>query len=293
MERQSHAPVDQAPPVDTWGLVCPACRGPLRFAAGAAACDACRETYAIADGIPSFLRDEETAWASYHETNPNYARADPLPPHPYYAQHVPSGTRRLLDLGAGDGVMSAGALDRASLVYCVDASRSGLARLTRRGERRMLPVAAMAERLPFADGFFDVVLMAFLIEHVRDDRAVLREVRRVLAADGRLIVSTDAPLYDRYIRPLSRRLVDPRINAPEPTHVNLLTPEALRARLREAGFASFYEHLWWTGERHRWWRPVLVVLKSLPIGRRVKETLLVSGFLMVCTPTIRMAEYDL
>jgi SAM-dependent methyltransferase len=47
---------------------------------------------------------------------------------------------------------------------------------------------AASERLPFASGNFDLVLSHEVIEHVRDDRAAIREMSRVLRAGGRAII---------------------------------------------------------------------------------------------------------
>jgi SAM-dependent methyltransferase len=45
------------------------------------------------------------------------------------------------------------------------------------------------EPLPFAAGAFDLVLLLDVLEHVSDPVFVLREIRRVLAPSGRLIIS--------------------------------------------------------------------------------------------------------
>jgi SAM-dependent methyltransferase len=45
-------------------------------------------------------------------------------------------------------------------------------------------------RLPFADGGFDVVVAGEVIEHVPHPDLMLSEIRRVLAADGWLVLST-------------------------------------------------------------------------------------------------------
>lgn len=46
--------------------------------------------------------------------------------------------------------------------------------------------------LPYPDGSFDLVLATDIIEHVDDDSAALREIRRVLKSDGRVIITVPA-----------------------------------------------------------------------------------------------------
>ncbi|MCM0083078.1 class I SAM-dependent methyltransferase [Geomonas sp. Red32] len=50
-----------------------------------------------------------------------------------------------------------------------------------------------ATRLPFPDGFFDLVCAFDLLEHLEDDREALKELRRVLSFGGVLLVSV--PLH--------------------------------------------------------------------------------------------------
>jgi len=56
-------------------------------------------------------------------------------------------------------------------------------------------VVAPAEQLPFAPGSFDVVLLHEVIEHVGDDRQVVREAHRVLASGGRMVIFAPNRLY--------------------------------------------------------------------------------------------------
>ena len=64
--------------------------------------------------------------------------------------------------------------------------------------------------LPFADGSFEAILCSHVLEHVSDDIAAMRELRRVLAAGGFLIVqvpiSGDTTDEDMTVTDPSQRL---------------------------------------------------------------------------------------
>lgn len=57
----------------------------------------------------------------------------------------------------------------------------------------MLLVADLSERLPFADGVFDDVVVSLVLHYLRDWTAPLAELRRVLRPGGRLLVSVYHP----------------------------------------------------------------------------------------------------
>jgi ubiquinone/menaquinone biosynthesis C-methylase UbiE len=100
--------------------------------------------------------------------------------------HIPAKPgERLLDLATGVGAMGV-RLQRdfpGTWVVGVDlsATQLGAARANHPG----LPLLrGDATRLPFADATFDRVHASWLLEHVPDPLAVLREVRRVLKPGG-------------------------------------------------------------------------------------------------------------
>lgn len=65
----------------------------------------------------------------------------------------------------------------------------GALKLRARGlQSRAALASGDAERLPFADGLFDGVLIGFGIRNVADPAAALAEMRRVLRRGGRLVV---------------------------------------------------------------------------------------------------------
>ena len=108
-----------------------------------------------------------------------------------------SRCRRLLDLGAGDGFVTAllGSAAGAALAVAVDVGApSPLA-----GRER--PVSRVTARLPgplpFPDASFDVAVTLETIEHVLDPDGLLQEIRRVLVPGGTLVLST--PRLDSFL----------------------------------------------------------------------------------------------
>lgn len=92
----------------------------------------------------------------------------------------------VLDLGCGTGELLARFLEQAPKVRCAGLDLSeGMLSVAREklGDRAEL-VRGDAERLPFGDGVFDVVLCSDSFHHYPDPRAVLAEVSRVLSPGG-------------------------------------------------------------------------------------------------------------
>ncbi len=135
---------------------------------------------------------------------------------------VPAGGLRVLDAGCGTGhnLLEFGMLGSAT---GVDSSPEAIEFCRRRGIEAVRE--APIEALPFEDGSFDLILATDVLEHLRDDRAALRELRRVAAPGGRLL--TTVPAY---------RWLWSRHDA-EHHHLRRYTLRQLRERLRECGWA--------------------------------------------------------
>jgi SAM-dependent methyltransferase len=96
---------------------------------------------------------------------------------------------RILDAGCGTGrnLVEYGPLGTAA---GADPSPTAVAFCHERGLDGV--IESGIEELPFADASFDLILATDVLEHIeRDDRAA-RELRRVTAADGRLLVTVPA-----------------------------------------------------------------------------------------------------
>jgi SAM-dependent methyltransferase len=103
----------------------------------------------------------------------------------------PDGTRRdVLDLGCGAGSTTLALVDDPDRFRVVgaDVSESALAEYVTATGRPA--VRLDAERLPFDTGRFDVVISDDVIEHLVDTDAYAREVHRVLASGGLLMLTT-------------------------------------------------------------------------------------------------------
>lgn len=117
--------------------------------------------------------------SSYYQ----HARRELLPFISYYA-------RRVLDVGCGAGALGhllkqERAVEEVAGIE-LSAEAAGMA-------RRMLDQVVVGNlediELPFADGYFDCIICADILEHLQDPAAILRKLSRVLAPDGTLVIS--------------------------------------------------------------------------------------------------------
>ncbi|MCA1615503.1 MAG: class I SAM-dependent methyltransferase [Acidobacteria bacterium] len=106
---------------------------------------------------------------------------------------LPPGARaRILDVGCGTGA-NLEMLARFGDAEGVDISEDALRFCRARGLTRVR--AGAAESLPYADAQFDLVTALDVVEHLDDDRAGLREMRRVLRPSGRALLFVPAFMW--------------------------------------------------------------------------------------------------
>lgn len=148
---------------------------------------------------------------------------------------------RVLDLGCGTGILSQDLQGKATVVSA-DYAALALAYCRRRHLRRL--VQADGHALPLRNAAFDVVLAVDTIEHLADDAAALREVRRIIKPRGMVIINVPAfqflwsshdvanQHFRRYSRPQLRRVVEAAgFQLSKLTYTNLLLfPPTLAVR---------------------------------------------------------------
>ena len=96
---------------------------------------------------------------------------------------------KILDLGCGTGIHIKEYEKRGAQCFGVDLSSAMLKIATRKTKSAKLKKANMTEGLPFKKGFFDIVTMSLVIDHVQNIGGVLDEIKRVLKKNGRVLIS--------------------------------------------------------------------------------------------------------
>lgn len=112
------------------------------------------------------------------------------------------------------------------------------------GERNVQFIIGNAEKLPFPENSFDKIIMSEIIEHVKDDIRVLKEVRRVLKPGGVLVLTTPNKDYPFLWDPINwflEHFFNFHIKSGFfagiwNQHVRLYRPEEIKKRLGKVGF---------------------------------------------------------
>ena len=91
----------------------------------------------------------------------------------------------ILDAGGGTGRIAAALRGGARDVVVADPSRGMLRRAVNKG---LAAICAPVESLPFSSGSFERVIMVDAFHHVADQRQAARELWRVIAPGGRIVI---------------------------------------------------------------------------------------------------------
>jgi ubiquinone/menaquinone biosynthesis C-methylase UbiE len=144
-----------------------------------------------------------------------------------------TGDDLLLDVGCGTGAASRAASTEVDLVVGMDLAPEMIRRATElaRAVENVRFLVADSEQLPFRDGAFTAVLCSNSFHHYPDPLRAVREMGRVLASGGRLVIG-DACADLR-----TARIADVVLRRIEPGHVRLYGSSELGSFLQRAGIS--------------------------------------------------------
>jgi SAM-dependent methyltransferase len=147
---------------------------------------------------------------------------------------LPRKGERILDLGCGDGQLTARIAAKGVAVSGVDASPEMVAAARSRG---VGSTVAQAEHLPFGDGEFDAVFSNAVLHWVRGQDEMMAEVHRVLRKRGRFVAEMGGHGNIAAIRTALFAVLERHGLRDREDGVNYFpTPEAYKRRLEKHGF---------------------------------------------------------
>ena len=164
--------------------------------------------------------------------------------------------KKVLDLCCGTGDLSKSLSKKGAAVVSLDFCRPMIIKGMERGAIRGSAVVADACLLPFKDGSFDMLTIAFGIRNIPDLGNFIRETKRVLKENGKLLIlELTRPenrlmarmhrLYLKRVLPAVGFMVSGRLTAYRylsKTVRTFIAPETLEERFAEHGFACSHRH---------------------------------------------------
>lgn len=142
---------------------------------------------------------------------------------------------RLLDVGGGTGRVSSAIRDLVDEVVVADVSFGMLEKADRSA---LKPVCGGSEALPFADNFFERVIMVDALHHVINHADSAREMLRVLKPGGVLVIEEpDIRTFGVKLIALAEKLLLMRSHFLAPDEIVKLFPDGEKSIRAEDGTA--------------------------------------------------------
>lgn len=150
----------------------------------------------------------------------------------------PAHIRRVFDVGCGKGEWTRFFLTWDAEVVAVDKDIETLKINWKRNKKAMFVVADATDvLLPHSLSRFDLIFCNDVIEHIKDDRKFLANMRGYCNADGKILVVTQNNWSLNYVlQGLWTVLKGKQWQGWDEEHVRFYNPRELREKLRQAGF---------------------------------------------------------
>lgn len=150
---------------------------------------------------------------------------------------IPPEASRILDIGCGEGALGRALLDRgASEVVGIEADPA-TAETARKNLSRVFRGDVETLSLPFGDGYFDCIVLADVLEHLRDPLSLLAKAKRHLADSGTVVASIPNVRFLNVVEQLAEGRWEYRdAGILDRTHLRFFTRKEMEILFRDAGF---------------------------------------------------------
>jgi len=190
----------------------------------------------MSESVPQIKSYYETYWSAGKQTfsGSNYGYA------PNFRRWMAAELRGLkpdapvIEVGCGDASFTTDLAKLSSRVTAIDISAGQIAENTQRFPQIKFLQHDLAEKMPFADGSFEIAWCSEVLEHLFDPGFALREMHRVLRPGGKLLVTV--PYHGRFKNLLIALFKWDEHFAPANPHIRFYTNGTLSRLAAAAGF---------------------------------------------------------
>lgn len=148
----------------------------------------------------------------------------------------------VLDLGCGNGSLTAAICKDGWNMYGVDASESGI-RIAKEHHPTITFRSGLIDSdltAAFGANYFDAIICAEVVEHMYHPRALVECAYRLMRPGGRLIITTPYHGYLKYLALAISGKMDQHLTALwDGGHIKFWSRKTLCILLKEAGFGGF------------------------------------------------------
>ncbi len=157
-------------------------------------------------------------------------------PHVKIIRYV-GGGRRVLDVGCATGYLAKRFVENGNGVYGIEIDPEATEEAKKCCKDVIVADVEELKRLPYPEEFFDVIVCADVLEHLRRPDHVLRMLRQYLKPDGLMIVSLPNVAYWRArLNLLFDNFNYEEIGIMDKTHLRFFTIKTGKELVEEAGF---------------------------------------------------------
>lgn len=176
---------------------------------------------------------QEKIW-DYFQTEMSESFKGALPRLTFLCKKLKKG-QKVLNIGVGDGAFEKLSSASGMEVYCLDPSEKAIKNIKNELKLGDKAKVGYSQSIPFNSGFFDVVVMTEVLEHLPDDtlQQTLIEVNRVLKNDGNFLITVP---FDEVLSTNQAICPQCELVFHRWGHEQTFTKERLRALLEEKSF---------------------------------------------------------